>query len=261
LGTNVVQDHNLYSPLWVETIAMGKGYGQYCPIARASEIICERWTPLILRELMSGSHHFNEISYGVPLMSRALLIKRLKELELAGMITRQEKTTGQGSVYLLTPAGEALRPLIGQMGVWATYWTRDRLSSDQLDDRLLMWAMRRGVNLKAVPLTKVVLQFDLRGLTKGKQKERSYWMVIESERVDVCFQNPGFDVDVVICADLNAFTHVLMGYESLDQALKEGSIAFEGSRDYVQQLPTWLYLRGEGRHLSGLAPSVLGKMA
>lgn len=194
-------------------------------------------------------------------MSRALLIKRLKELELAGIITRQDKPTGQGSVYLLTPAGEALRPLIDQMGVWASHWTRDRLFPDQLDDRLLMWAMRRSVNLKALPSTKVVLQFDLRGLTKGKQKARSYWMVIESERVDVCFQDPGFGVDVLIGADLSTFTHVVMGYESLDQALKEGRITFEGSRDYVQQLPTWLYLRGERRHASGLAPVVLGKMA
>jgi DNA-binding HxlR family transcriptional regulator len=240
---------------------MGKGYGQYCPISRAAEVVCERWTPLILRELMSGSHHFNEISYGVPLMSRALLIKRLKELELAGIITRQEKATGPGSVYLLTPAGEALRPLIDQMGVWARHWTRDRLSPDELDDQLLMWAMRRSVNLKAFPAVKVVLQFDLRGLTKGKHKERSYWMMVESERVDICFQDPGFEVDVVISADLNAFTHVVMGYESLDQALQAGSIAFDGPHDYVQQLPTWLYLRGEGRYASGLAPFVLGKMA
>jgi DNA-binding HxlR family transcriptional regulator len=240
---------------------MGKGYGQYCPIARAAEIVCERWTPLVLRELLSGSRYFNEISYGVPLMSRALLIKRLKELEAAGIITRQEKTIGQGSIYLLTPAGEALRPLIEQMGTWATHWTRDRISPDQLDDQLLMWAMRRGINLDTVPPTKVVLQFDLHGLTKGKRKERSYWMVIEQERVDVCLKDPGFAVDVVICADLSALTHVVMGYDSLDRALKEGSITFEGPRDYVQQLPTWLYLQGERRYLSGLAPTVLGKMA
>jgi len=240
---------------------MGKGYGQYCPIARAAEIVCERWTPLVLRELMSGSCHFNEISYGVPLMSRALLIKRLKELETAGIITRKEKTSGQGSIYLLTPAGEALRPLIEQMGTWATHWTCERISPDQLDDQLLMWGMRRGINLNAVPPTKIVLQFDLRGLTKGKRKERSYWMVIEQERVDVCLKDPGFEVDVIIDADLSALTHVLMGYNSLEQALNEGSIAFEGPRDYVQQLPTWLYLKGERRYLSGLAPTVLGKMA
>ena len=222
---------------------MGKGYGQYCPIARAAEIVCERWTPLVLRELMSGSCHFNEISYGVPLMSRALLIKRLKELETAGIITRQDKSSGQGSVYLLTPAGEALRPLIEQMGTWANHWTSDRLAPDQLDDRLLMWAMRRGVNLSSVPPTKTVLQFDLRGLTKGKRKERSYWMVIEQKCVDVCLIDPGFSVDVYIYADLSAFTHVVMGYDPLESALKTGTIAFEGPRDYVKQLPTWLYLK------------------
>lgn len=240
---------------------MTKGYGQFCPISRASEILCERWTPLVLRELMSGSCHFNEISNGVPLMSRAILIKRLKELEATEIITRKKKTIGQGSVYSLTPAGEALRPLIEQMGVWATHWTRDRLFPDQLDDQLLMWSMRRHLNLEAMPPTKVVLQFNLRGLPKGKQRERNYWIVIESKRVDVCLKDPGFEVDVLIMADLNVFTHVVMGYTNLDQALKEGSVTFEGPRNYVQQLPNWLYLRGEGRHASGLAPTVLGKMS
>ncbi|WP_088431619.1 winged helix-turn-helix transcriptional regulator [Halomicronema hongdechloris] len=239
---------------------MGKGYGQYCPIARAAEVICERWTPLILRELMSGSCYFNEISYGVPLMSRALLIKRLKELETAGVITRQQKVTGQGSRYSLTPAGEALRPLIEQMGVWATYWTHDRLSPNQLDDQLLMWAMRRGLNLAAMPPTKVVLQFDLHGLPEGKRKQRSYWIVAEQGRVDVCLKDPGFEVDVLIVADLGVFTHVILGYHDLDQALKQGTIAFAGADDYVRQVPTWLYLHGERRHLSGLAPTVPGKM-
>jgi DNA-binding HxlR family transcriptional regulator len=239
---------------------MGKGYGQYCPIARAAEVVCERWTPLILRELMSGSCHFNEISRGVPLMSRALLIKRLKELETAGIVTREEKETGQGSLYFLTPAGEALRPVIEQMGLWASQWASDRVSAQYLDDKLLMWGMRRSINLEAVPETKVVLQFDLRGLVKGRKKERSYWIVIDQKQVDVCLKDPGFEVDVVIFADLSALTHVVMGYESLDQAIQEGNIAFEGNRDYIRQLPAWLYLRGERRYQSGLAPSVPGKM-
>ncbi|MCM1982921.1 winged helix-turn-helix transcriptional regulator [Lyngbya confervoides] len=239
---------------------MGKGYGQYCPIARASEIVCERWTPLVLRELMSGSCHFNEISRGVPLMSRALLIKRLKELEAAGMIARQANPAGQGWIYLLTPAGEALRPVIESLGTWAAQWTCDRIFPDQLDDQLLMWSMRRSVNLQAIPPHKLVLQFDLRGLVRGKLKDRSYWMVIDQEQVDVCLSDPGFEVDVVIHADLSAFTHVVMGYDPLDQALEAGSITFEGPQDYVRQLPVWLYLQGERRYLSGLAPAVAGKM-
>jgi DNA-binding HxlR family transcriptional regulator len=239
---------------------MGKGYGQYCPIARAAEVICERWTPLILRELMSGSCHFNEISRGVPLMSRALLIKRLKELERAGVLSRQEKKTGQGSLYLLTPAGEALRPLIEQMGLWAAHWGSDRLSAEYLEDKLLMWGMRRTINLEAVPETQIVLQFDIRGLVKGRQKQRSYWMVMNHQQVDVCLKDPGFEVDVLIMADLSTLTHVVMGYDSLDQAVKEGNIIFKGNPDYIQQLPTWLYLRGERRYQAGLAPIVPGKM-
>lgn len=100
-----------------------------------------------------------------------------------------------------------------------------------------MWAMRRGLNLEAMPPTKVVLQFDLRGIRKGPRKERSYWMVVESKCVDVCFTDPGFQVDVVIFADLSAFTHVVMGYDDLDQALKQGSIAFEGPHDYRAAAP------------------------
>ncbi len=240
---------------------MGKSYGQHCPVARAAEAMCERWTPLILREMMSGSCHFNEISRGVPLMSRALLIKRLKEMESAGIITRQEKETGQGSVYLLTPAGEALRPVIDAMGVWAQQWTSDRLTTDQLDDELFMWAMRRGFNLDAMPNQKIVLQFDLRGIVKRRRKERSYWIIIEQRQVDVCIQDPGFAIDVLIAADLSALVHVVMGYESLNKALKEKTVSFEGDRHWVSQLPTWLYLNGERRYLSGIAPPTLGGMS
>ena len=192
---------------------MGKSYGQYCPVARAAEAICERWTPLVLRELMSGSCHFNEISRGVPLMSRALLIKRLKELETAGIITRQVKKSGQGSIYQLTPAGEALRPIIKGMGEWAQQWGSDRLTPEQLDPDLFMWGLRRGFNLEAMPDHKIVLQFDLRGIPRQRKTKRSYWVVTEKHRVDVCVQDPGFDVDVLIAADLSAIIHVVMGYD------------------------------------------------
>ena len=239
---------------------MGKGYGQYCPVARAAEVICERWTALILREMLSGSCHFNEISRGVPLMSRALLIKRLKEMESAGIITRHDKETGSGSVYLLTPAGEALRPIIEAMGVWAQKWTSDRLESNQLDDELFMWGMRRSFNLDAMPDRKIVLQFDLRGLVKRRRKKRTYWVVIEQRKVDVCMQNLGFEYDVLIAADLSTLIHVVMGYDSLHEALKANTISFEGSRELVSQLPTWLYLNGERRYSSGLAPATLGNM-
>jgi DNA-binding HxlR family transcriptional regulator len=210
--------------------------------------------------MMSGSCHFNEISRGVPLMSRALLIKRLKEMKNAGLITRQEKTTGKGSLYLLTEAGEALRPIIDAMGVWAQNWTSDRLTEEQLDPDLFMWSLRRGFNLEAMPEEKIVFQFDLREIPKQSIRKRSYWVIVEQRRVDVCMQTPGFEVDILITAELSAIVHVVMGYNPLDWALKTNKINFEGDRKLVSQIPTWLYLNRERRYLSGIAPKTLGEM-
>lgn len=231
---------------------MRKGYGQFCPVAKAAEVIGDRWNPLVLREMLYGNRHFNDISRGVPLMSRALLVQRLKELEKAGVVISHEKETGQGYEYLLTPAGEALRPLIEAMGVWAQQWGREQIEPEDLDDALLMWGMRRRVNLDAVPAQKVVLQFDFRGLTKGRKTHRSWWLVIENRDVDVCQKDPGFEVNVLISAELNAFTHVWMGYIPLNPALQEGSIQFEGDRNFVKQVPTWLFLNGEWRYGMGI---------
>jgi DNA-binding HxlR family transcriptional regulator len=235
---------------------MRKGYGQFCPVAKAAEVIGDRWNPLVLREMMYGNRHFNDISRGVPLMSRALLVQRLKELEKLGVVISHEKETGQGYEYVLTPAGEALRPIIEAMGVWAQQWVGEQIASEDLDDALLMWGMKRRVNLEAVPPQKIVLQFDLRGLTKGRKTERSYWMVIEDGEVDVCQKDPGFKVDVLTSADLSAFTHVWMGYTPLNLALEQGAIGFEGDRNLVRQVPTWLYLNGEKRYGMGIDTSI-----
>ncbi len=239
---------------------MRKGYGQFCPVAKAAEVIGDRWNPLVLREMLYGNRYFNDISRGVPLMSRALLAQRLKELEKAGVVISQQKQTGQGHEYLLTPAGEALRPLIEAMGVWAQQWGSEQIAPADLDDALLMWGMRRRVNLEAVPAQKIVIQFDFQGLTKGGKTHRSWWLVIEEGEVDVCQKDPGFEVNVLILADLSAFTHVWMGYTDLNLALQQGTICFEGDRPWVQQVPTWLYLNGEWRYGMGIDPSAAQSM-
>lgn len=185
-------------------------------------------------------------------MSRALLSQRLKELEKLGVVISHEKEIGQGYEYLLTPAGEALRPIIEAMGVWAQRWGSEQIAPEDLDDALLMWGMRRRVNLEAVPPQKLVLQLDFQGLTKGRKTHRSWWLVIEDGEVDVCQKNPGFEVDVLISANLNVFTHVWMGYTDLNVALKQGTICFEGDRDLVRQVPSWLYLNGEWRYGMGI---------
>jgi hypothetical protein len=171
------------------------------------------------------------------------LAQRLKELEKAGVVISYEKETGQGREYVLTPAGEALRPIIEGMGVWAQQWCGGQIDPGDLDDALLMWAMKRQLNLEAIPPQKIVLQFDFRGLTRGPKTERSWWVVIENPEVDVCQKDPGFAVDVFISADLSAFTHVYARYARLNPALKQGSICFDGKREFVRLLPTWLYLQ------------------
>lgn len=232
--------------------AMRKGYGQFCPVAKAAEVIGDRWNLLVLREMLYGNRYFNDISRGVPLMSRALLVQRLKELEKLGIVVSHEKETGQGYEYVLTPAGEALRPIIEAMGVWAQQWGSEQIAPEDLDDALLIWGMRRRINLEAIPSQKIVLQFDFRGLTKGRKTHRSWWMIFEDGEVDMCQKDPGFEVDVLISADLSAFTHVWMGYTHLNLALKQGTICFEGDRDLVRQIPTWLYLNGEWRYGMGI---------
>ncbi len=231
---------------------MRKGYGQFCPVAKAAEVIGDRWSLLVLREMLYGNRYFNDISRGVPLMSRALLSQRLKELEKLGVVVSHEKETGTGYEYVLTPAGEALRPLVEAMGVWAQQWGSEQIAPEDLDDALLMWGMRRRVNLEAIPAQKIVLQFDFHGLTRARKTQRSWWLAIEHGEVDVCQKDPGFEVDVLISADLSAFTHVWMGYTSLNPALKEGTIRFDGDRDLVRQVPTWLYLNGEWRYGMGI---------
>ncbi len=185
-------------------------------------------------------------------MSRALLAQRLKELERMGVVVSHEKETGQGYEYLLTPAGEALRPIVEAMGVWAQQWGSEQVAPEDLDDALLMWGMRRRVNLEAMPAQKIVLQFDFRGLTRGHKNQRSYWMVIEDGEVDVCHKDPGFEVHVLISADLGMFTHVWLGYTPLNLALEQGTVCFEGDRKLVRQVPTWLYLNGEWRYGMGI---------
>jgi DNA-binding HxlR family transcriptional regulator len=234
---------------------MRKGYGQFCPVAKAAEVIGDRWTPLVLRELMYGSRHFNDISRGVPLMSRALLVQRLRELERAGIVMSHEKETGQGHEYILTPAGEALRPIIEQMGVWAQQWGNGQIDPEDLDDALLMWGIQRRINFDALPTQKIVLQFDFRGLTRGRKTQRSWWLILENGEVDICQKDPGFEVNVSISADLCAFTHVWMGYANLDVALKKGTICFDGAPNLVRQVPTWLYLNGELHYRMGIDKS------
>jgi DNA-binding HxlR family transcriptional regulator len=178
------------------------GYGQFCPVAKASEVLAERWTPLVVRELLCGSHRFNELQRGVPLMSRSLLVKRLRDLELAGVIERRPSGDGRGSEYHLTEAGEELRPIIMGLGAWGQRWARSDLSRADLDPRLLMWDMQRNIDTDALPSRRVVVRFRFTDAAPGLP--RVTWLILDRDQVDVCYKDPGFEIDLVVAGRLRA---------------------------------------------------------
>ena len=230
---------DLPGPGPVPIVARMRGYGQFCPVAKASEIVAERWTPLVLRELLCGSQRFNDLHRGVPLMSRTLLARRLRELEDAGVIQRRE--AGAGPEYHLTPAGEELRPIIEQLGTWGHRWARKDVADD-LDPSVLMWDLRRRIDQSSIPAQRVVVRFDLAGVSRAHAAQRTWWLVLEPGEVDLCLKDPGFPVDVTVAADLAALTRVWMGRLAFAEAARRGDVRTEGPRALVRAFPGWLGL-------------------
>ena len=210
-------------------------YGQFCPVAVASEIFAERWTPVILRELVLGSRRFNDIQRGVPRISRALLVKRLRELVAHGVVD------SSGGDYCLTEAGQELGEVVVHLGTWGARWTAPA-RRDRLDAKLLTWDMRRRIALDRLPEKRVVVRLDFRGVPAGHKAPKTYWLVLERPDVDLCIIEPGFEVDVFVDADLAAFTRVWLGELTIRQAIREGDIKLTGDRQGVRDFPSWLLL-------------------
>jgi DNA-binding HxlR family transcriptional regulator len=225
-------------------MAARKGYGQFCPVAKAAEIVAERWTPLVLRELMAGSRRFNELRRGVPLMSSALLSQRLKELEYAGIIERHA-SEGKNTEYHLSEAGQELRPIIEALGFWGARWTRSRLTSEDYDPSLLMWDIRRNIDVERLPgERRTVIEFNLHG---AEQAFRRWWLVVEAGEADLCLKDPGYEVDLCLSADLRAMVEVWMGRQSMEAATKAGKLRFEGKRTLVSSFRQSLKLSAFAR--------------
>jgi DNA-binding HxlR family transcriptional regulator len=210
-------------------------YGQFCPVAVASEIFAERWTPVILRELVLGSRGFNDIHRGVPRISRALLSKRLRELAEHGIIT------STGGEYLLTDAGRDLGEVVVHLGQWGARWTAP-VRRDRLDAKLLTWDMRRRIAVERLPEKRVTVRFDFRGVPATHKAPKTYWLVMERPDVDLCIIEPGFEVDVFVDADLAAFSRVWLGEVPIRQAIRERAINLTGDRQAVRDFPSWLLL-------------------
>ena len=219
-----------------------KGYGQFCPIAMACETFAERWTPLILREVLFGARRFSEIRQGMPLISRTLLAQRLHELEDAGIIHSQPVARGRGREYRPTAAAEELREVLERLGEWGQRWATTQFEPDNLDLTLLMWNVRRRIAFKQLPDRRIVVRFDFRAFPPRCRPLRTSWLILERSGSDVCLKDPGFDVDLVVAADAEAMARVWTGAVTFAQAVREGGLRLEGRRDLVRAFPTWLLL-------------------
>ena len=216
---------------------MSIGYDQFCPVAKASEIFAARWTPLIMRELMTGGHAFNDIHRGMPLISRAVLVARLRELEKLGIIERRPRPDATSSVYWLTPAGEAFGPVIVELRRWGLAHGRDRVRPGDLDPALLLWGLRKRVNRDALPSRRVVVRFEFSGVPASRTKYRVMWLLLGRAAIDVCVKDPGFDVDLVCRGDIADFVAVYLGH-----ALWRKALRIEGDPSLDRRLPGWLAL-------------------
>jgi DNA-binding HxlR family transcriptional regulator len=217
------------------------GYNQFCPVSMAAEIICSRWTLLVLRELVLGSTRFNELRRGLPSMSPALLSKRLKELEAAGIVVRVAAGREPGVLeYRLTDAGKELRPIIETIGVWGHRWVTTEATLKHLDANLLMWDIRRNINTDPMPPCRSTIQFIFKDRPVS---ERNYWLIVEPGReVDLCLVDPGFDVDLYVSTDLKSMTEIWLGYLGIDRAADDGRLLLTGSSRLAGDLRSWLTL-------------------
>ena len=209
-------------------------YGQFCPIAKASEVLSERWTLLIIRELGAGSEAFNDLRKGLPQISPSLLSSRLKSLEAVGVVARTESE--RGIRYTLTEAGLELKPIILQMGIWGHRWARSKLTRDELDPSLLMWDIHRTMNADYFDSDRTVLYFEF---SDYAAKFRRWWLIVHDSEVDVCMKDPGHDIDLELLTDVRTLTGVWMGDIGLGQALRDRRIRLTGPTRLKRDISTW----------------------
>lgn len=213
------------------------GYGQFCPVSLAAEIFARPWTPLIIRELLTaGSARFNDLRRGMPTISTSVLSRRLTELAAAGVVERVD--TESGAEYSLTSAGEELRPVVEQLGVWGKRWLPADYREQDLDPRLLVWDMHRSVRLEHVPRRTVVqLTFP-----DAPSQHRVFWLLLDAPSAEVCLTHPGGEVDVHLRSDVRTLTNIWMGNTTWESALRARKLTLTGTAEMCRALPGWFTL-------------------
>lgn len=213
-------------------------YGQFCPVSKAAEILFEKWTVLILRELLMGTTRFNDFQRAISRISPTLLTKRLKALEENGVIIRKQVSGQRGYEYRLTPAGKELEPLMENIAVWGMRWARGRMSDDELDVELLMREVQRRIQTKNLPDGETVICFVFTDL----KKHRSWWVWVDGNEVDLCTEDPGKDVDLYISSTVRTMVEAWQGDIDLIKALASGAIKVHGDRNLIKTIPDWIGL-------------------
>lgn len=211
-------------------------YGQFCPIAKASELLGERWMLLILRELFLGSHRYSELQRGLSRISPTLLTKRLKQQEEAGIVVRKVRQGRKGHEYFLTRAGKELSPLMENLAVWGMRWARGQLRDDELDVEFLMWDIQRRIQIDQLPDGETTLCFifsDIEG-------HNNWWLAVRDQTVDLCTENPGLDVDLYIRSSLRTIVEIWEGDLAFEAALNNQHLSLQGDKQLAKSISVWL---------------------
>ena len=215
------------------------GYGQYCPISRALDLLGERWSLLIVRDMLVGGKRFNDLARGLPGLSRTLLAKRLRQFERAGIVERV------GNDYVLTESGRGLEPIIFGLGEWGAQWLFGEPQPDELDAQLLVWWMHTRLDTSVLPEGRRVLQI------RFTDDPQLFWILVERGEPSVCVVDPGFEVDVIITSDVGSLLEFWLGRLTLRDAMRSGRIAFAGPPALTRRMPALF-------ELSEMAPIILG---
>jgi DNA-binding HxlR family transcriptional regulator len=211
-------------------------YGQFCPVAKATELLGEKWMLLILRELLLGSHRYCEFQRALSRISPTLLTKRLKQLEGAGIVVRKTQQGRKGHNYFLTPAGRELAPIVEHLATWGMRWARGQLDDDELDVEFLMWDIQRRLQTDKLPDGETVLCFIFDGLGTYK----SWWLVVCDGEVDLCTENPGKDVDLYVMTTLREMVEIWNGDTDIKTAMRKEMIKIQGNARLAKTLSDWL---------------------
>ena len=217
---------------------MSSGFGQFCPVALASETLTQKWMLLIIRELCAGATRFSDIRRGVPRISPTLLKQRLDVLERAGLVERRRADANEAPAYALTRAGEDLRPVLSSVGAWGQRWARE-IRKDDLDPGWLVWAMHRRLDTAAMPPGRTVIEI---AFTDAPAKQRTFWLMRQDDEVEVCLKPPGHDADLTVRVGLRVMAEIWRGLRPIGREISAGRLRLEGPAALCRAFPRWLLL-------------------